>query len=73
MEEEVVLYTRELDELRAALSFYADETRYWGPNQRLAVDESDVWSAEAGLDVYRLDVTRDGGAIARAALRTLRG
>jgi hypothetical protein len=49
-----------------ALSFYADETRYNGPNQQL--EEPDVWSELVGLTAYRLDVTRDGGVIARNAL-----
>ncbi len=57
---------QERDALRKALSFYADPTRYHGPNQRL--DEPDEWSASVGLSVYRLDVTRDQGAIARAVL-----
>ena len=53
--------------LREALSFYADESRYFGPNQPLR-QEADRWSAAAGLTAYRLDVTRDGGQIARRAL-----
>lgn len=46
-----------------ALSFYADQQRYRGPNQRPI--PGDAWPDSDG---YRLDVTRDGGAIARAAL-----
>ena len=57
----------ERDALRAALSFYADETRYDGPNQRQ--DGPDAWSEQVGLTAYRLDVTRDRGVIARAALK----
>lgn len=56
----------ERDRLKKALSFYANITRYQGPNQRL--DEPDEWSDAAGLTAYRLDVTRDGGVIARQAL-----
>ena len=56
----------ERDALRKALGFYADPTRYHGPNQRL--DAPDEWSERVGLTAYRLDVTRDQGAIARAAL-----
>ena len=56
----------ERDRLKKALSFYADSTRYHGPNQRL--DEPDEWSDAVGLAAYRLDVTRDGGMIARQAL-----
>ena len=56
----------ERDRLKKALSFYADSTRYHGPNQRL--DELDEWSDAVGLTAYRLDVTRDGGVIARQAL-----
>lgn len=56
----------EPESMRKALSFYADPTRYHGPNQRL--DEPDEWSDNAGLAAYRLDVTRDQGVIARAAL-----
>jgi hypothetical protein len=52
--------------LRKALSFYADPTRYHGPNQPLEVP--DEWSASVGLGFYRLDVTRDQGVIARTAL-----
>ncbi len=49
--------------MREALEFYADPTRYHGPNQRN--DHADKWSGESP---YIQDVTRDGGAIARAAL-----
>lgn len=53
-------------ELAEALTFYADPTRYHGP--MLPLIEPDKWSDDAGLHAYRLDVTRDGGVIARAAL-----
>jgi hypothetical protein len=52
--------------LRAALSFYADPSRYYGPN--MPITERDEWSEQVGLNAYRLDVTRDGGVIARAAM-----
>lgn len=51
------------EKMREALEFYADPTRYHGPNQRN--DHADKWSGESP---YIRDVTRDGGAIARAAL-----
>ena len=54
-------------ELLEALSFYADSTRYHGPNQ--SIDEPDKWSDHVGLKAYRLDVTRDGGVIASAAIK----
>jgi len=54
------------DEMGEALGFYEDETRYYGPNQR--IDTPDAWSERVGLSAYRLDVTRDRGNIARAAL-----
>lgn len=54
-------------ELLEALSFYADSTRYHGPNQSL--NEPDKWSDHVGLKAYRLDVTRDGGVIASAAIK----
>ena len=54
------------DVLREALSFYADETRYHGPNQTL--DAADKWTEQVGLKAYRLDVTRDRGVIAKKAL-----
>jgi hypothetical protein len=55
----------ERDEARKALRFYADPLRYQGGNQRpLPGDEF----TPAGF-YYRIDVTRDGGAIARAALK----
>lgn len=52
-------------ECTKALLFYADETRYHGANQRL---ESTPDSHQPEGLPYRLDVTRDGGAIARKAL-----
>lgn len=57
---------RENAALRKALSFYADPTRYHGPNQ--PQDGPDEWSESVGLSAYRLDVTRDQGVIARAAV-----
>ena len=64
---------KERDALRAkikrmqkALSFYADETRYYGPNQKY--EGGDPWTDAVGLHAYQLDVTRDHGNIARAAL-----
>jgi hypothetical protein len=61
----------EVESLRHALSFYADETRYRGPNQSL--DAPDDWSEKVGLNAYRLDVTRDRGVIARNALENPHG
>jgi hypothetical protein len=52
---------RERDALREALRFYADPRKYEGPNQRADPDE-----VSAGP--FRIDVTRDGGRRARAAL-----
>jgi hypothetical protein len=54
----------EVERLREALRFYADKRRYQGPNQRPIPDDPFA-TADA---VYMLDVTRDGGTIARAAL-----
>jgi hypothetical protein len=56
----------QIEALRAALSFYADPSRYHGPNMPLTT--RDEWSERVGLGAYRLDVTRDGGVIARAAM-----
>jgi hypothetical protein len=56
---------RVLVQAREALSFYADESRYHGPNQALI--EHDEWSAKVGLCAYRLDVARDHGVIASTA------
>jgi hypothetical protein len=61
----------EVESLRHALSFYADETRYRGPNQSL--DAPDYWSEKVGLNAYLLDVTRDRGVIARNALENPHG
>jgi hypothetical protein len=58
-------------ELLEALSFYADKTRYHGPNQSLR--EPDAWSGKVGLTAYRLDVTRDQGCIAFAAIAKAQG
>ncbi len=53
----------QIERLRHALAFYADPTRYHGPNQR--AEEGDPYT-EAGP--YMLDVTRDAGMLARAVL-----
>lgn len=67
--------TREFLEERAAfveaLLFYGDVMRYRGPNQRRE-PEPDVYSDEAGMTAYALDVTRDAGRIARDALLSVR-
>lgn len=55
-----------IERMQKALSFYADETRYYGPNQRY--EGGDPWTDAVGLRAYQLDVTRDRGHIARAAL-----
>lgn len=52
-------------ELEKALRFYEQEIRYQGPNQREV--NGDIYTP-AGA-VYLQDVTRDRGAIARAALK----
>lgn len=52
------------ERLVKALGFYASASRYQGANQRILPD--DEWTDKDA--VYRLDVTRDGGAIARKAL-----
>ena len=54
---------------REALAFYADESRYHGPNQPIKVP--DKWSEEVGLSAYRLDVTGDHGVIASKALAAI--
>lgn len=59
--------TAQVAALKHALQFYADPTRYDGPNQRRT--EPDHYTPpDQG---YRRDVTRDGGLIARSALREL--
>jgi hypothetical protein len=63
-EELSAAYAR-IDELEAALRFYADHKRYNGANQRNEI--SDPFSAGP----YLQDVTRDGGDIARKALHAL--
>lgn len=55
-----------IERMQKALSFYSDENRYYGPNQRY--EGGDPWTDAAGLRAYQLDVTRDRGNIARAAL-----
>lgn len=52
-----------LAQMKEALEFYADPTRYNGANQRN--DSDDKWS---GGNAYLKDVTRDHGEIARRAL-----
>ena len=64
---EISKHLDRIAELEAALAFYADPTRYHGPNQSL--DSPDAWSEQVGLQAYRLDVTRDQGVIARNALK----
>lgn len=56
---------RAIEGLCAALKFYADDRRYYGPNQQApAVDN---YAPDADCP-YLWDVTRDHGAIARKAL-----
>ncbi|MCK1668681.1 hypothetical protein [Bradyrhizobium sp. 153] len=52
-------------DLERALRFYADPTRYNGPNQHIKGDPDEYQPKDAA---YLLDVTRDGGKIARDAL-----
>jgi len=52
----------QLAALREALEFYANPKSYQGPNQRAEEGEKHT------VGSYRIDVTRDGGDIARAAL-----
>jgi hypothetical protein len=54
----------DLEAAEKALKFYADPWRYHGPNQRL--DKPDEFSPDGA--VYLVDVTRDYGSIAKAAL-----
>ena len=56
-------YEGKIERLRKALAFYADPKRYMGPNQRN--EFSDPFSPGP----YLQDVTRDGGEIARRAIR----
>ena len=65
-ERELALMGR-VRELEAALGFYADPERYHGANQR-AIGDRDPFTAKEAP--YMQDVTRDRGAIARAALST---
>lgn len=58
----------EVARLRAALKFYADERRYRGPNQ--PAFDGDEFTTDAGP--YMVDVSRDWGRIARAALEPTR-
>jgi hypothetical protein len=64
-ETQLAQVTRERDGMREALTFYADDSRYNGGNQRPVVN--DPFTPEG--NPYRQDVTRDRGAIARAALK----
>ena len=56
----------ENERLREAVTFYADERRYNGPNQRRAGWPDDPFTGDD--ESYTRDVTRDGGEIARQAL-----
>lgn len=58
--------TGQVGKLREALSFYADSHRYEGLNQRALV--KDKFTPDNMP--YRMDVTRDGGEIACAALNS---
>lgn len=59
-----VIHEMRIEELERALRFYADPKRYNGSNQR--VDKPDEYQPP---DMpYLLDVSRDGGTIARKAL-----
>lgn len=55
------------DRAAHALGFYADARRYDGPNQKPIADDPFAKPDAA----YVLDVTRDGGSIAREALLEL--
>jgi hypothetical protein len=55
-----------IDAMKRALEFYADPKRYRGANQNNAGDKFTDPQAP-----YMLDVTRDGGEIARKALSTI--
>lgn len=57
-----------IDHVREALEFYADPKRYNGANQRIE-GEPDGW--QPFEFPYLWDVTRDGGHIARDALRAV--
>lgn len=61
---EILELRKENARLRNALSFYADGRRYQGANQRPIPDDPFA-KPDA---VYILDVTRDHGSIATAAL-----
>jgi hypothetical protein len=52
--------------LKMALAFYADERRYEGPNQKPI--ENDPYQPDHEFP-YLLDIIRDGGSIAREALK----
>jgi hypothetical protein len=62
--QDIIDLMNEVSRLRMALAFYADPLRYEGANMRPILD--DPYQPE-NL-VYRLDVTRDFGKIAREAL-----
>jgi len=61
---EVARLKSQVERLRTALEFYCDERRYEGPNQNPLL--GDPYQPE-GLP-FRLDVDRDRGRLARAAL-----
>ena len=56
----------EVERLREALTFYSDTRRYQGANQPYR-DGDDPFTPTGSP--FLIDVMRDGGAIARAALR----
>lgn len=56
----------EIDRLREALTFYSDTRRYQGANQPYR-DGDDPFTPTGSP--FLIDVMRDGGTIARAALR----
>lgn len=67
--QEIIDLMNEVTRLRTALSFYANPLRYEGANQRPIPD--DLFQPKEL--VYRLDIGRDGGQIARNALATKQG
>jgi hypothetical protein len=63
--QETIDLMNEVARLRTALLFYADSRRYEGPNTNPIPDDP----YQPKELVYRLDVSRDGGQIARNALK----
>jgi hypothetical protein len=63
--QEIIDLMNEAARLRTALEFYADPRRYEGPNTNPI--PNDPYQPEEL--VYRLDIIRDGGQIARNALK----